>query len=151
MKSSRSTLKSRNSVIVDTGFWVAIGSTTDRFHDLAIKVGQSLDLDPVTTWPVITETSYLLQKMQGSQAVDAFLLGVDQSGADIFQLERGYLGRIRQLMKKYADLPMDLADASLVILAEELGHGRILSTDQRDFHAYRWKNHHPFENLLLGG
>lgn len=37
----------------------------------------------------------------------------------------------------------------LVILAEELGHGRILSTDQRDFRTYRWKNHNPFQNLLL--
>lgn len=53
------------------------------------------------------------------------------------------------LMAVYADLPMDLADASLVVLAEHLGHGRILSTDQRDFHAYRWKQRRPFENLLL--
>ena len=51
-------------------------------------------------------------------------------------------------MTKYRDLPMDLADASLVILAEELGTGRILSTDQRDFGAYRWKNRKPFRNLL---
>jgi predicted nucleic acid-binding protein len=43
---------------------------------------------------------------------------------------------------------LDLADASLVILAEHLGHGRILSTDQRDFRSYRWKNRHPFTNLL---
>lgn len=43
---------------------------------------------------------------------------------------------------------MDLADASLVLLAEHLGHGRILSTDKRNFQAYRWKNQHPFENLL---
>jgi hypothetical protein len=35
---------------------------------------------------------------------------------------------------------MDFADASLVLLAEHLGHGRILSTDRRDFHTYRWKN-----------
>ena len=56
---------------------------------------------------------------------------------------------MRELLDKYTDLPMDLADASLVILAEELGHGRILSTDQRDFNTYRWKNHKPFENLLL--
>src|SRR5690606_41583683 len=53
------------------------------------------------------------------------------------------------LIGKYVDLPMDLADASLVILAEELGHGNILSTDRRDFQAYRWKNHHPFKNLLF--
>jgi uncharacterized protein len=42
---------------------------------------------------------------------------------------------------------MDLADASLVILAEILSHGRILSTDQRDFHAYRWKQREPFHSL----
>jgi len=40
-------------------------------------------------------------------------------------------------MQSYADLPMDLADASLVLLAEALNHGRVLSTDHRDFHAYR--------------
>ena len=44
---------------------------------------------------------------------------------------------------------MDLADASLVILAEHLGHGRILSTDERDFETYRWKQRKPFQNLLL--
>ena len=52
-------------------------------------------------------------------------------------------------MSRYRDLPMDLADASLVILAEDLGEGRILSTDQRDFDGYRWKNRQPFQNLLL--
>ncbi len=51
-------------------------------------------------------------------------------------------------MRDYADLPMDLADASLVLLAEALNHGRILSTDRRDFHCYRWKNTRPFVNLL---
>jgi uncharacterized protein len=43
---------------------------------------------------------------------------------------------------------MDLADASLVILAEHLASGRILSTDQRGFQACRWKNRKPFRNLL---
>jgi len=51
-------------------------------------------------------------------------------------------------MDKYGELPMDLADASLVILAEELGTGEILSTDRRDFHTYRWKNRKPFRSLL---
>jgi hypothetical protein len=39
-------------------------------------------------------------------------------------------------------------DASLVVLAEALGEGRIISTNTRDFHAYRWKSRHPFQNLL---
>jgi len=43
---------------------------------------------------------------------------------------------------------MIISDASLVLLAEHLGHGRILSTDKRDFHTYRWKNTQPLSNLL---
>ena len=67
---------------------------------------------------------------------------------EIFSLEPAHFSRIEALMTAYQDLPMDLADASLVILAEELGSGRILSTDRRDFRAYRWKNRKPFKNLL---
>lgn len=59
------------------------------------------------------------------------------------------LDKVEALMRKYADLPMALADASLVLLAGTLGHGEILSTNRRDFRAYRWKNHEPFSNLLL--
>ena len=43
---------------------------------------------------------------------------------------------------------MDLADSSLVILAEHLGHGRIFSVDKRDFNTYRWKQKYPFEDLM---
>jgi len=57
--------------------------------------------------------------------------------------------RLAELTRHYADLPMDLADGSLMILAEALGHERILSTDLLEFQTYRWKKHHPFENLLL--
>ena len=52
------------------------------------------------------------------------------------------------LMGKYADLPMDMADASLAVLAEQLNSGRILTVDRRDFSVYRWNNK-PFENLLI--
>ena len=52
------------------------------------------------------------------------------------------------MLQRYANLPMDLADAALVLLAEHLGHGRILTTDERDFGAYRWKSRKPFQNLL---
>lgn len=45
---------------------------------------------------------------------------------------------------------MDYADASLLILAEHLGHGTILTVDRRDFGIYRWNQINPFENLLFG-
>ena len=55
----------------------------------------------------------------------------------------------RNTLQRYASLPMHLAGASLVLLAEHLGHGRILTTDLRDFKSYRWKGRKPFHNLLV--
>ena len=71
------------------------------------------------------------------------------SAFEVFNLEEEHKGRLLKLMKKYRELPMDLADASLVILAEHLGHGRIFSTDMRDFKTYKWKQRKPFDNLLI--
>ena len=136
-------------VLCDTGFWVALSNSKDRHYARAVEVAQQLDEDPITTWPVVTETCYLLQQRISQEAASAFITMLSQQQIEIHTLQTDDLPRIAQLMEKYADLPMDLADASLVILAEELGHGRILSTDQRDFNSYRWKNHHPFQNLLL--
>ena len=102
----------------------------------------------MVTWPVITETCYLLLTRLGSAAQTLFLEQIHHT-VRLFRLEREHLPTIQLLMNKYADLPMDLADASLVIAATELGEGRILSTDRRGFGTYRWKNHHPFTNLLF--
>jgi hypothetical protein len=52
-------------------------------------------------------------------------------------------------MKKYADLPMDFADATLVLLADELGTGDILTLDQRGFRTYRFRGSRRF-NLVPG-
>ncbi len=66
----------------------------------------------------------------------------------IHEIGQEHLDAIRALMEQYAHLPMDLADASLVLAATQLGEGRILSTDRRDFDTYRWKDTEPFHNLL---
>ena len=73
---------------------------------------------------------------------------ITHGGIMIWDIPSEPARKIPALMKKYAKLPMDLADASLVLLAEHLGHGRILTTDQRDFGAYRWKSTKPFVNLM---
>lgn len=136
-------------VLVDTGYWYALGNARDRHHRRAVEVGEKLKESPITTWPVLTETCHLLQRSLGVTATTRFLASLELSDVEVFDLDYGHFGRIDELMRKYASLPMDLADASLVILAEHLGHGRILSTDRRDFGIYRWKNHDPFENLLF--
>jgi predicted nucleic acid-binding protein len=78
-----------------------------------------------------------------------FMDAVAQGAVDIPPPPENAQARAAYLMRRYRDLPMDLADASLVILAEEMEEGRILSTDLRDFGGYRWKNRQPFINLLL--
>lgn len=144
-------LNGRESMILaDTGYWVALANSKDQHHRKAVQVSLEVSEDPVTTWPVLTETCYLLQSRLGIQSVSRFMTSIEFGEIEVFDLEKKHLPRINQLMVKYSSLPMDLADASLVILAETLGHGRILSTDKRDFGVYRWKNHTPFQNLLLG-
>ena len=137
-------------IIADTGFWLALLNKRDRHHQAATAALKGLDEPLITTWPVLTETCHLLNSRLGSHAQQRFITSVEQGICEIFALGEQQLGRISQLTEKHQNLPMDLADASLVILAEQLGDGRILSTDNRDFNAYRWKNTEPFENLLSG-
>ena len=136
-------------VLVDTGYWYALGDAGDVHHARAVEIGRRLREDPITTWPVLTETCYLLQRALGVGAARRFIASLEASAVRVFDLDCGHFPRIDALMAKYASLPMDLADASLVVLAETLGHGRILSTDRRDFGVYRFKNHDPFENLMF--
>ncbi len=136
-------------IIVDTGFWLALASRKDQYHSRAIKCLTQWDEPFIITWPVMTETCYLLSKRLGQYAQQTFLENYANGAFQVFSLTSEHARCIIALMKKYADLPMDLADASLVILAEHLGHGRIFSTDLRDFSIYRWKQYEVFENLLV--
>src|SRR5215813_12083724 len=135
-------------VIADTGYWIALADRRDAFHEAAKSAYDALREPLVTTWPIVTETCYLFLSRFGSKAQSGFLHTYAEGAFEIFGIEPRHVPRLEALLHRYADLPMDLADASLVLLAEHLGHGRILSTDQRDFRTYRWKDRQPFENLL---
>jgi predicted nucleic acid-binding protein len=136
-------------IIADTGFWLALANAKDRFHKAAVHALDGAREPLICTWPVMTETCHLLAARLSVDAELAFVRSASARAFQIFDLEIRHLERIQVLMDKYRDLPMDLADGSLVVLAEELGSGRILSTDQRNFRAYRWKTRKPFRNLLV--
>ncbi len=138
-------------IIADTGFFIALANRRDRFHEAAKRALDALDEPLITTWPVMTEACHLLLARLGIDVELRFIADATKGAFTTFDLTATHLPRIAQLMRQYRDLPMDLADASLVVLAESLGTGRILSTDQRDFQTYRWKNRQPFENLLGSG
>ena len=138
-------------ILADTGFFVALIARTDKHHEKAVAAARKhAEEGLITTWPVLTETTHLLQRIGGSAIVQQWLASIHAGAAQVFDLTPSHLPRVLTLMHKYQDLPMDLADASLVICAEETGDGRIFSTDARDFGAYRWKRHKPFRNLLRG-
>ncbi|WP_150047512.1 MULTISPECIES: type II toxin-antitoxin system VapC family toxin [Methylomonas] len=136
-------------IIADSGFWIALADKNDKHHAKADAAAKSLDESLITTFPVMTEVCHILLKRRGVAAQLSFMQMYQLGAFEVFEIQDKHKARIVELMHQYADLPMDLADASLVLLAEDLGHGRIFSTDLRDFHAYRWKNTRPFQNLLL--
>lgn len=136
-------------VMVDTGFWLALANKNDEHHERAKSTLAGINAPLLTTWPVMTETCYLLLMRMNAAAQVAFMKSYAAGIFKAFELSHNQAARIHELLDKYAGLPMDLADASLVVLAEHLGHGRILSTDVRDFTVYRWHDNKPFENLFL--
>jgi predicted nucleic acid-binding protein len=135
-------------IIVDTGFWIALANKKDKHHEQAEQFVKTTSERLITTYPVITEVCHISLQRQGIKAQLNFIKMYQLGAFDVFEIGNKDKDRLFQLMQQYADLPMDFADASLVLLAERLGHGRILSTDKRDFHTYRWKNNQPFLNLL---
>ncbi|MGK7957743.1 MAG: type II toxin-antitoxin system VapC family toxin [Crocosphaera sp.] len=136
-------------IIVDTGFWVALANKNDKYHEKSKDCFARYSETLITTWCVVTETTYFLQSRRWIEASITFIIAMSQGLFTIFQLNNNHVMRMQYLMNKYKDQPMDLADASLVVLAEEIRTGRILTLDIRDFSVYQWNNKKPFNNLFI--
>ncbi len=135
-------------IAVDTGYLYALADASDAHHARAVELMPTVAEGWITTWPVLTEACHLLARRLAPAAAADLMKDVAEGGIQVWSPPPAAVAQVPALMKRYAKLPMDLADASLVLLAEHLGHGRILTTDQRDFGAYRWKSRKPFQNLL---
>jgi uncharacterized protein len=129
-------------IIIDTGPIFAFFDRDDNHHHLCIEVLKEIKEPLVTTWPVITESFYLLNFSRNVQ--DALWQVIQRGGLVIHALEgEGYL-RCRELMRKYQDIPLDLADATLVALGENKRLSKIFTLDHKDFHAYRPRHKRRF-------
>ena len=135
-------------ILADTGFFVALANRNDTFHRQAQQQLKILTEPLITTYAVIIETSYLLYERSGQVAQFKFLQQLTTDSIQILNFKNNHLERAIKLMQQYANLPMDLADASLVVLAEELKESRILTTDIRDFSIYRYLVNQSFTLLL---
>ena len=137
-------------IAVDTGFFYALADVRDAHHGAAVSWQDSVREGWMTTWPVLTEAVHLLERRIATASAIDLVQEVADGNILVWNIPPDAFRTIPALMKRYANLPMDLADASLVLLAGHLGHGRILTTDERDFGAYRWKSRKPFRNLMAG-
>jgi predicted nucleic acid-binding protein len=132
-------------VLLDTGVIVALLDRSERAHQACKEALSSLSGPLATCEAVIAEACYLLRHQAG--AAEAILENVERGMFVIpFRLDESARD-IRTLMKRYARVPMDFADACLVALADALGTGRILTLDG-DFRVYRWRRTRTFELLL---
>lgn len=129
-------------ILVDTGPLVALFNPADADHQRCVDVLRKIQQPIATTVPVLTEAFHLLHPASvGARRLTDFL--ADESLRVLF-LEDQSLARAFQLMAQYADAPMDLADASLVAMAERLDLRTVFTIDRRHFHTYRIQRGHRY-------
>lgn len=124
-------------ILTDAGPLVAILDQGEAHHRACVECLGELTGPMLTTWPAFTEAMYLLGAAGGWTAQDALWGLVEQGDLEIASTASEQLPHLRSLMDKYQDRPMDLADASLVALAEERSLRDIFTLDHADFQAYR--------------
>lgn len=123
--------------LTDTGPLVALVNRNDPNHAACVAATKLLPVGAlVTTWPCFTEAMYLLFRAGGYLAQAALWQLRTAGRLVLHDLTIGEIDRTAELMGKYRDKPMDLADASLVAAAEHLGRQRVFTLDS-DFHIYR--------------
>ena len=130
-------------ILVDAGPLVAIIERDEPDHERCRDALASLTPPMLTTWPAFTEAMYLLGQ-SGWTAQEALWRLVLRGDLEIEELEARAVARARELMEQYRDLPMDLADATLVAAAETRGVRRIFTLDH-DFTTYRLHGRQRFD------
>ena len=131
--------------IADSGPLIALFEPAERNHARVRSFIENYEGALLTTWPVLTEVGHMLGHSVDRQL--AFLQWVERGGVEVTTPGAGAVSLIRQLSEKYRDLPMDIADGSLMVLALESGVRDILTLD-RDFDVYRLPDRSRFNNVL---
>jgi uncharacterized protein len=132
-------------ILVDAGPLVALIDADDKYHDSCVAALLSIRETMLTVWPAFTEAMYFLRISIELQ--DALWQLLESGTLRIADLDADDCTRMRYLMRKYRELPMDLADAALVRVAERERIARVFTIDRRDFEIYRPAGIRRFEIL----
>ena len=122
-------------ILVDAGPLVALVDADDQYHKKCIAALKVMREPLVTVWPPVTEAMYLLVDLPKAQ--EALWEMLSRGVLQLLSLDHTDVPRMRELMSKYADRPMDLPDAALIRVAEREGIRKIFTLDRRDFGVYR--------------
>jgi len=131
-------------VLVDTGPLVALLSAADQHHAVCVETLQTLPTPLYTCWPVMTEALWLLR------AQPTVLCGLLKSVGSLLHLlpvEDREVGHIARILEEYENLDPQIADATLVYLAERERIDAVFTLDRRGFSVYRTSRKQPFRIL----
>jgi predicted nucleic acid-binding protein len=121
-------------VLVDASAFIALLDEDDAAHERCSETLRRLQDPLVTACPAVAEAMHMLADIpRGTERLCELLA---EGGVQILELHSNDFRRIKELMVKYRDLPMDFADAALVRVAERDGLTRIITFDS-DFRVYR--------------
>jgi len=140
-----SKIKSVKRTLIDAGPIIALFDSSDQYHKRVFGFMKTFEGRLISTWPVLTEVCYMLDFSHKAQ-ID-FLDWVIQGGIQVCNLEQWQISRIRHTFETYSDLPADLADVTLIEVAESLSIRSIITLD-RDFNVYKLENGNYLGNLL---
>ncbi len=133
-------------ILIDSGPLIALFDRNDKYHYASIEFIKNNHSELITSLASITETLHLLDFNRNAQT--DFLSWIDAGAVTIAPITIDDFRRIKQLIIKYSDLPMDFfADACLVLLGEKLNVSKIATID-RDFDVYRLKGKRAFTTFI---
>ena len=132
-------------VIVDAGPLIGWFDSNDPYHKPVRGFFENYRGELLSTWPVLGEVCHLLPE----RMVADFVRWVGRGGVTVVDVPLSALPGLADRIDKYADLPMDLADASLIWLAESLGLLEVLTIDRRDSGIYRTARGQALRNVLF--
>jgi predicted nucleic acid-binding protein len=122
-------------ILVDAGPLVALLDRRDQHPAACVRTLKNMGEPLGTVWPAVTDAMDLLEGVEGAQ--DKVGEMIARGAPRILALDEGDIPRIRELMAKYSNRPMDLADAALVRVAERERVATVFTVDKKDFSVYR--------------
>lgn len=135
----------KSKVLIDTGPLVAILARNDSQRLVCLETLRTLTPPLFTCWPVVTEVAWLLRTQP--PAIQKLFHGFETGLFKMLSVNEDAISEIAKLLRRYQDLGAQVADATLVHLAEREDIDTIFTMDRRDFTVYRYRGNRSFQLL----